>query len=326
MNLPRIAVLGAGNLSSRRIYPYLAPAGAQLVGTCDLDGEKAGRLAALYNTQAFTDYEKMLAETKPDGVIVCIGPEQHAELAPKILRLGFPVYTEKPPAATAAGALEVARAAKETGLLCMTGFKKRHNNAYSRAKEWLAQFAESDYLSLSMDYASDRYPNDSPRGEFLLDFALHIIDLTPWLFGEVAEVFAFAKGMDAYAVSLRFANGAVGSLSLSDGRSFHIPTEEVELTVAGGNFMTIRNSSSWRISEGNQCTEWREPPTFVSGGDSGTDTGHLAELSDFVAALREGRTTSRSHINESYGSMVLYESIKESAESGKVVRVDVASV
>ena len=39
----------------------------------------------------------MLEGEKPDGVIVCIGPEQHAVLAQTIIRKGIPVYTKKAP-------------------------------------------------------------------------------------------------------------------------------------------------------------------------------------------------------------------------------------
>jgi predicted dehydrogenase len=319
-NDPRLCIVGAGALSSRRIYPYIGAAGAHLVGVCDLDRDKAERNARRFGGTVYTDMPAMLEAEKPDGVIICVGPRQHAELAPVALRLGVPVYTEKPPAPTAAAALEVARVAAETGLLCTTAFKKRYNMAYSRAKEWIAQFPPDDLYSISVDYASRQYANTDERSSFLLDFAIHLIDLTAYLFGDVAKVFTFAKGPDAYAVSLKFANGAVGALNFNDGRSFAIPTEEVEISVRGGNFMTIHNSSVWRITEDEQPAEWREPPTFTSAGDSGNETGHLAELVDFVAALREGRTT-RSNIYESYKSMVLYEAIRDSAASEQVVTV-----
>lgn len=318
---PRIAVVGAGSLSTKRIYPNLGAAGAELVGVCDLDTEKAERNARRFGGRAFGDLEAMLAELKPDGVIVCIGPEAHAEIASQIPRLGYPVYTEKPPAASAADALAVARVAAETGLLCTTAFKKRYTFAANRAVEWLSQFPVEDRYMISIDYCSAQYSNDSPRRSFLLDFCIHIIDLVGYLFGDVESVFAFAKGMDAYAVSLRFTSGAVGTLSLNCGRSFQVPTEETEISVRGGNFMTIHNSSSWRISEGGKPVEWREPPTFTSSGDSGNDTGHLAELVDYVEALREGRTTTRSQIYESYKSLVLYEAIRDSAERTSPVDV-----
>ncbi len=320
MNEPRICIVGAGSLSTKRIYPYIGAAGAQLAGVCDLDTTKAERNARLFGGTVYSDLEKMLSEQKPDGVIICTGPAGHATLATQALRLGYPVYTEKPPAMSAEDAFEVARVAKETGLLCTTAFKKRYNVAYSQAKQWISTLPEESLYSLSVDYCSAQYSNDSPTRIFLFDFTIHVIDLTQYLFGDVSEVFAFSKGLDAYAVSLRFKNGAVGSLNLNDGRSFTIPTEEVEITARGGNFMTIHNSSVWRITENSKPSEWREPPTFTSNGDSGNETGHLAEIVDFLAALREGRTT-RSNIYESYKSMALYEAIKKSSETGAIVKL-----
>jgi len=319
MNDPRICIIGAGGLSSRRIYPYIGAAGGRLVGICDLDAEKAERNAGRFGGKVYQDFEAMLAEQKPDGVIVCIGPEAHGKLSKQILGLGYPVYTEKPPAASADDAWETSQIAKEAGLLCTTAFKKRYTEAANRARQWLGKFPEEDRFSISIDYCSGPYSNDSARQSFLLDFAIHVIDLTQYLFGDVESVFAFAKGLDAYAVSLRFANGAVGSLNLNDGRSFAIPTEEIELTVKGGNFMTIHNSSVWKITENQKTCEWREPATFISAGDSGRDTGHLTELEDFFNALKENRTT-RSNIYESYKSLVLYDAIRASAETGVVIR------
>jgi predicted dehydrogenase len=320
MSETRLCIVGAGNLSTRRIYPYIGAAGAVLAGVCDLDTDRAARNARLWGGTPYTDLDVMLDAEHPDGVIICVGPAAHAALAPRILRRGIPVYTEKPPALTAADALAVARVARETGVLCTTAFKKRHAAAYVRARDWLAQFPPEDRYSLSIDYASGQYPNRDEASSFLLDFAVHVIDLASFLFGDAGEVCAFSKGGDAYAVSIRFACGAVGSLNLTDGRSFSVPTEEVEITVRGGNFMTIHNSSCWKITEGEKPCEWREPPTFVSGGDSGNDTGHLAELADFVQAVRESRGT-RSDIFESYKSMVLYEAIRDSAATGKLLPV-----
>ncbi|MDD5198570.1 MAG: Gfo/Idh/MocA family oxidoreductase [Terrimicrobiaceae bacterium] len=174
-------------------------------------------------------------------------------------------------------------------------------------------------LSISIDYCSARYDNTTPRNMFLLDFAIHVIDLTQFLFGDVESVFAFTRDHHAYAVSLRFASGAVGTVNLNDGRSFSIPTEEAEITANGGNFMTVHNSSIWRITENSKPVEWREPPTFTSQGDSGRETGHLTELEDFVAALKEKRSMTRSQIYESYKSMVFHDAIRSSAETGQIV-------
>ena len=319
MSFPRICIIGAGSLSTRRIYPYIGAAGAKLVGVCDLDTEKAARNAELFGGEVFSDADLMLDTLKPDGVIACVGPNAHPELALKAINRGIPVYTEKPPAADAKTALMVARTAKAADVLCMTAFKKRYTNAARRAKEWVAG---KDLLSASVDYASGWYSNADARNSFLLDFGIHVIDLIQYLFGDAKAVTGFAKGFDAYALSIKFANGAVGVLNLNDGRSFGIPTEEIELTALGGNSMSIHNSSTWRIAENERCTEWREPVTFTSGGDSGYETGHLAELEYFVRAINEGLKTAPSEIYESYKSMALYEAIVRSVETEKVVEVE----
>lgn len=316
----RIAVIGAGSLSTKRIYPNIGAAGARLAACCDLNPELAQRNAARFGGRAYRDYRDMLERERPDAVIVCIGPQQHYELAVELMRLGYPVYTEKPPAVSADDAYEAARVSAETGLLCMTAFKKRYNTAYSRAKEWIGRYPADDLYSISADYASRQYENNSLKRDFLFDFTIHMIDLLPYLFGDVDRVFSFRRGKDAYAVSLKFACGAVGTLNLNCGRSYGLPTEEVEISIKGGNFMSVHNSSAWKISEHEKGVEWREPPTFISAGDSGFETGHLAELIAFFEAVRSGGTT-RSAIYESYKTMALYEAIRDSAASETAVPV-----
>lgn len=325
MSDPRICIVGAGRLSSRRIYPYVGAAGAELVGVCDLDREKAERNARRFGGNVYADMEEMLDAAKPDGVIICIGPEAHATLPQLAFKRGIPVYTEKPPAIDAASALAVARAAKEAGVLCMTAFKKRYSLAADRAREFIGSFPPGDLMSISIDYCSGHYANKTPHGDYLLDFAIHGIDLISYLAGDAASVFAFTKDHHAYAVSIRFAGGALGVMNLNDGRAWRVPTEEIEITIAGGNFMTIHNSACWKITQAEKPTEWREPPTFISAGDSGEDTGHLTEIADFLEAVQQGRTT-RSNIYESYKSMVLFEAIHSSAQTGEVVKVSYESI
>jgi predicted dehydrogenase len=320
--MPRLAVIGCGRHASRKIYPYLGQVGGQLVGVCDLDAEKARSMALRFGGQAYGDLRSMLQAQRPDGVIICVGPQGHAELAVELLNAHVPVYTEKPPAPDAAGALEVARAARDTGLLCMTGFKKRYATVYQQAHDWLGQFPADDRLALSVDYASGPYPHtegDDNR-PFLLDFAIHVIDLVGYLFGDVDEVGCLSVGDRAYAVNLRFQCGAVGSMSLNDGRSFAIPTEHVELTVTGGHAMTINNSSRYRIMTQGQPAAWREPPIFTSLGDSGDETGHAAELRAFVDYLRDPTHRPPSTIDQSYRSMVLYEAIADAATTRRNVQ------
>ena len=111
MEKVKLGIIGAGGLSTKKIYPALSyiPE-AKLEAVCDLDETKAKRNAERFGAnRVFTRVEQMLNEAELKAVIICIGPERHAQLAPIVLKAGLPVYTEKPPAVDAAGALAVAR-------------------------------------------------------------------------------------------------------------------------------------------------------------------------------------------------------------------------
>ncbi|MBI3971228.1 MAG: Gfo/Idh/MocA family oxidoreductase [Chloroflexi bacterium] len=318
----RLGIIGAGNLSSRRIYPCLHSIdNLVLAAVCDLDEEKARRNAQKFGGErVYTDFRRMLAEADLDGVVVCVDPRAHEALAVEVMEAGLPVYTEKPPAVTAAGARRMLDTSRRTGRLCMTAFKKRYAPAYVKAKAIVDGLDFGPPHLLSIDYASGPYNNDpaNPRRWFLLDFALHIIDLTRFLFGEVAEVFAWEREQTAYAVSLRFANGAVGTLALTSHRDYAVSTEKVELTGGQGRMMTLANSVELTYWQDRQVKAWHSPSFSTAGGDSLIETGFQGELAAFVAACRGGGDALEppSAIASSYRTMLLYEAIKQSAEAG----------
>jgi predicted dehydrogenase len=315
----RLGIVGAGNLSSRRIYPCLhAIDDLVLAAVCDLDEARARRNARKFGAErVFTDHGRMLAEADLDGVVVCVAPQTHEELALEVMAAGIPVYTEKPPAVSAAGARRMLEASRRSGTLCMTGFKKRYAPAYVKARGIVQGPDFGAPHLLSIDYASGPYRNDpaNPRSWFLLDFGLHIIDLTRYLFGEVAEVFAWERQQTAYAVSLRFASGALGTLALTSHRDYAVSTEKVELTGGQGRMLTLANSVELTSWQDREIKAWHAPSFSTAGGDSLVETGFQGELVAFVDAARGGAEPPSS-IASSYRTMLLYEAIKESAEAG----------
>lgn len=317
----RIAQIGAGSLGTRRVLPSVRQHDADLVGICDLEIEKAQRAAKRFGIEGvFTDYREMIQATRPDGVVICIGPVAHQELAPEVMRLGCHVYTEKPPSATADQAKRVADVSRETGKICMTAFKKRFAPAYTKAKAIMDSEEFAPPALLSIDYASGPYENppDDPRRQFLLDFAIHIIDLSRYLFGEVAEVNVRKQELDSYAVLLQFENGAVGTLALTCHRTFRVSTEKVELTGAPGHFISLEDSSVMTYYRDDQIAAHHKATFFTAGADSLVETGFAGEMGEFIAAIAEDRQP-ESSIESSYRSMVLYEAIRDSAESGEPV-------
>lgn len=322
--LTRIGTIGCGNLSSKRIYPCFYQLPIELAAVCDLDEAKAAETARRFGGRSvYTDYRRMLENGELDAVVVCVGPEAHAKLSQEVMRAGLPVYTEKPPASDAKQAAEILRTSRETGRICMTAFKKRFAPVYSRAKEIIGSESFGEPELLSIDYCSGAYNVDpaEPRSAFLLDFAVHIIDLARYLYGEVVEVYARQKERQSYAVNLEYESGAIATLAMSCRRSWKFGTEEVEITGSGREFISITNSTRLAHCAGDALVELMAPNFSTAAGDSLHETGFLGELREFIDAVREGRQP-ESSIESSARTMLVHDTIVESTELGRPVRVD----
>lgn len=319
MTLPRVAIVGAGGLSGRQIYPRIAKAGARLVAVCDLEEEKARVRAEQYGGKVYTDMDKMLAEEQLDGVIVCVGPGFHPIAAQKVMQAGLPVYTEKPAAETAAQVLDIVQVQKETGQTYMCAFKKRYAECYQRAKAFIDSDDFGKPSMLSMYKSFGPYSNENPRSDFLLDFCIHGIDLAAYLFGKTKTVYSVCPEKNSYSVSLQFENGAAGSFAF-DGHRRGRMEENVEIS-GEDSWMSIQNSAAWRIYIHKAITEVKDPTFSTAGGDGGKATGHQTEINTFIEAI-QGKATPVSDAISCYHSMLLYEAIRDSAASGDIVTID----
>lgn len=318
MERVRLGIVGAGGLSSRKIYPSLSYIQeVKLEAVCDLDENKARRNAEKFGASlVFTSMEKMLDEAELDAVIICIGPEQHAELAPIVLKAGLPVYTEKPPSVDAAGALAVARVAQETGNLCMTAFKKRYTPLYVRMKEQMETSAFGKPAMLVMQRSFSRYTNDSPRRSFLLDFCVHLLDLAPWLMGKVTAVNALSLEPNTWAIQTVFESGAIGSLSFCAHTSGVYPDEQVTVYGEDDAMLFARDGHSLTFAHDRAYHTLHQVNLTTAGQEGLTESGFLPEIQAFIKAVHTGdRSVVKSDIASSYRSMLLHDSIVESART-----------
>jgi predicted dehydrogenase len=122
MTRARIAVVGAGWWSSTAHLPSLAAnPRAEVVAVCDPDASRAALATSAFGGTPYTDIDAMLAEARPDGVIVATPHTTHFALASAALRAGCAVLVEKPLATTAADAWELVRLARERSLLLAGG-------------------------------------------------------------------------------------------------------------------------------------------------------------------------------------------------------------
>lgn len=317
----RIGIVGAGNLSTRKIYPSLKyiPE-ATLKAVCDLDEGKARRNAEKFGAEhVFTDIDDMLKSSDIlDAVMICIGPQQHAELAPKVLKAGLPVYTEKPPSIDARGALEVARVARETGQLCMTAFKKRYTPLYVRMKQQMATERFGKATMLAMQRSFSLYANTNPRDTFLLDFCIHLLDFTPWLMGEVKAVRALSLEPNSWAIQMEFESGAIGSLAFSAHGSSTYPDEQVTVYGEKDAILFARDGHSLTFAHDGVYHTLHQLNFTTAGQEGLVESGFLPEIQAFVKAVATGdRSIVQSDILSSYRSMAIHDALVESAKTGE---------
>jgi 2-alkyl-3-oxoalkanoate reductase len=112
----RVALLGAGNISTPHAAALNFLPGVQLVGVCDRDRDKAVELQQRYGIpEVFDDLETMQRKLSPDSVHVLLPAATHANAVETVLRGGSHAFVEKPLCITTDECRRIGRVAAETG-------------------------------------------------------------------------------------------------------------------------------------------------------------------------------------------------------------------
>jgi predicted dehydrogenase len=131
----KVLVVGVGGMGASHAMGYAKLHGFRLVGfVVAKNVDRAARLAAdlKLDIPVYTDFEKAMAEQKPDVVSINTLPDTHAPYAIRAMRRGCHVFMEKPIAHTVAEADEVARVARETNRKLLIGYILRVHPAWTR--------------------------------------------------------------------------------------------------------------------------------------------------------------------------------------------------
>ncbi len=280
----RVGFIGCGRHATEVLLPAVQQTGMELAGVCDLDRRRAQRITRRVGAfRAYQDLRSMIEEMDLDAVLVCGPPDLHAEAATIALEHGCHVWTEVPPAPTAAEAERIAERAAARGLIAQTGLMLRFAPAYRRLRDAIAAEEFGRPLAFDAVFWPPALPgHDDP----LLFDALHILDLLYWLLGEIAEAGTFCDGKRA-AFSLRTSGGATGVISFAQGVS--CPRETV--AIAGESAVatvTDRISLTLRHRDREEMVVWQAGALAVGGEASPAHLqGYLPELLHFAASIAD---------------------------------------
>ncbi|RIH64282.1 gfo/Idh/MocA family oxidoreductase [Mariniphaga sediminis] len=176
----------------------------EFVGLCDIN---PGRLefAKKYmgvKCPVYSDFDKMVLETKPDLVIVTTVDATHHEYIVRAMELGVDVLTEKPMTTDENKCQVIIDAEKRTGRKCTVGFNYRYGTLFTAIKEQLAKKPVGEITSVDFNWYLNIYHGASyfrrwhgerdKGGSLFVHKSTHHFDLLNWLIdSDPVEVTAY---------------------------------------------------------------------------------------------------------------------------------------
>ncbi len=236
MKKVRVGVIGVGQMGKHHARVYSEIPHAKLVGVVDVREDVVKNVARMYNTEAYTDYLKLL-DAGVDAVSIAVPTSLHKDVAIDVAEYGVDMLIEKPIADNILNAKKILKAAKKSGVKIMVGHIERFNPAVLKLKEVISSGLLGDILSMSGKRVGPYSPRVRDVG-VIVDLAVHEIDTMSYLYDDRAiSVYAVAgrSGMcshsfeDYASIVLRFTNSRVGIIETNWLTSRKIRT----LTVVG---------------------------------------------------------------------------------------------
>ncbi len=226
-----IAVIGTGRIGSvhtRNLVRSIHE--ANVVAICDIRLEVAKAVAdELGIERVVKDYHELLEDKDIEAVLVATNTNTHAFIVKDLANAGKQIFCEKPLALDLASIDEVINTIDQTKVKLQIGFNRRFDNNFKRVHEvvisgeigrpCILHITNRDPEPPSLEYAKT-------SGGMFLDMSIHDFDMARFQVGEIEEVYAIGNvlvapylkdigDVDIDIITLRFTNGAVGSIDNS---------------------------------------------------------------------------------------------------------------
>ena len=276
----------------------LEPAGensdVSLVAIAARDRNRAEAFAERFGIVEVVDrYQDVIDHPDVDVIYNPLVPVMHKEWTLKALRAGKPVLCEKPLAANAAEAEEMARASDEAGLLVMEAFAYRYHPLFNRAVEIVRSGAIGPVRKFRGRFLV-HYTNEEsfrlqyePGGGATMELGCYPLSWARHLWGEAPEVVS-ARAVEglpnvdvSMSIQLRYPSGTEGEVECSMEHSEFVSDVLVEGergTLKATNLLMPQRGHEIELSTANGTTH----ETLSKS------TNYSYQLEAFVEAVRNG--------------------------------------
>ena len=298
----RVAVIGAGSIAKYSHVPgFQRLPNCEVVALCDVNETRARELAAEMKVAGvYSEAERMLAEVRPEIVVIATPNAFHGPMTIAALRSGAHVLCEKPLALTYTEAQEMYAVAAQQQRILTVGTHLRFSAPMQAAKAQVdAGFFGKIYAARTVWQRRNGIPgfgswftnHDLAGGGSLLDIGIHALDRALYLMGypepvtvsgaTFAEFGPRALGLGGWGSDIqkpapnarydvddfswamvRFANGAVLSLQVAwASHSPEVLTTELYGTDGGAQISGWEGMEMFTMLNGQEVAIRNQPPS-----------------------------------------------------------------
>ncbi len=290
----RLGVLGAGNYANATFLPVIQRSGGvEKVAIASVAGVHARTAADRFGFQtAISEDSAILTDEQINLVAILTRHDLHASQSIQALNHGKHVYCEKPVAITLQELSDLKETLSRPDMPVYTaGFNRRFAPLAIQMKSFLAGSAEP----MALHYRVNAGPlplthwlhDPLVGGGRIIGEACHFLDLMTWLTGSLpvsASISALPDGgtyrEDNVLITVRFADGSLGSLSYLANGDRSAPKEYLEVFSAGR--MAI-------LDDFDRLELWKNGAKQTRRGGLRQDKGHAASWQAFLAGARSGK-------------------------------------
>ncbi len=301
--MTRVALIGCGDVATVHLDAIADLANVELVGVADTDPLALARVSSEWSVPGFADHRALIDAVQPDVVHICTPHAAHAPVALDTLAAGVHTLLEKPLAATLDEGRALVAAADASAARFGVCLQNRYNGTTRTLARVLASGALGPVLGARAQVmwtrTADYYEAKPWRGTwagggggFLMNQAIHTIDLVQWLLGPVAQVHGSTSTL-RFADVIEVEDTAVGLLRHASGvaTSFygtltHHRNEPVMLEIACERGV-LRLEGDLRVTHADGTVEQLAPPDEGRTRRSYWGASHALLIADFYARLTE---------------------------------------
>lgn len=274
--------------------------------------------------RAFGSYDELLQSGEVDAIYNPLPNSMHCEWTIRALEAGLPVLCEKPFAATADEARQMAEASKRTGKLLAEAFMYRYHPIYDRILETIKAGSIGQVVTvrvtqnfLMRNWDTNIRASGELAGGATMDVGCYCINFCRRIIGEEpARAFAFERRGDVdntLSGSLEFPGGEIAQFQVSMETNGYSRAEIMGtsgLILMEQPFFPGRNDTQFTLRRGTE-----DEVVSVPGVDC-----YAMEIQDFADAIRANRPT-RWPVEDAIKNMAVIDACYRSAKEGCAVAV-----